>query len=101
MATGVLGLAPKKDEVATYSATQAQVLTPTAVHMNAGQEIPQRSEYESIDIARSWIGGVHIGAYPTDVVSGGYGSTGPRNGYWVCRWPQSAFVAQKNRSAKN
>lgn len=31
MATGVLGLAPKKDEVATYSATQAQASTPTAV----------------------------------------------------------------------
>lgn len=31
MATGILGLAPKKDEVATYSATQAQASTPTAV----------------------------------------------------------------------
>lgn len=31
MATGVLGLAPKQDEVATYSATQAQASTPTAV----------------------------------------------------------------------
>lgn len=31
MATGVLGLAPKKDEVATYSATQAQATAPTAV----------------------------------------------------------------------
>lgn len=31
MATGVLGLAPKKDEVATYSATQAQSTSPTAV----------------------------------------------------------------------
>lgn len=31
MATGVLGLAPKQNEVATYSATQAQASTPTAV----------------------------------------------------------------------
>lgn len=31
MATGVLGLAPKNDEVATYSATQAQATAPTAV----------------------------------------------------------------------
>lgn len=31
MATGILGLAPKKDEVATYGATQAQASTPTAV----------------------------------------------------------------------
>jgi len=28
-------------------------------------------------------GGVHIGAYPADVVSGGYGDIGPRNGLWV------------------
>lgn len=46
-------------------------------------------------------GGVHIGAYPTDVVSGGYGSIGPRNGYWMLRWPQRAFVAQTSRPAKN
>lgn len=31
MATGVLGLSPKKDEVATYTATQAQATAPTAV----------------------------------------------------------------------
>lgn len=31
MATGVLGLAPKQNEVATYSATQAQASTPTSV----------------------------------------------------------------------
>lgn len=31
MATGVLGLAPKKDEVATYTATQAKATAPTAV----------------------------------------------------------------------
>lgn len=45
--------------------------------------------------------GVHIGAYPADVVSGGYGMIGPRNGYWVVRWPQRVFVAQTSRPAKN